>query len=395
MGSIKEWLVQKLGLASNSSADAKCLAVEEMAAEFQVRELAFLTCVNLVANAVGKCKFLTYQGGQEVRGAEYYLWNYAPNVNQNSSEFLHDLIYRLFLNGEAIVISQKNSSGAENLYVADSYLKSNMYADRPVEYSGVTVGDTSFPGVFLENEVLSFRLAQKNIKPVLDRMYASYAKLIETAKDGYEWAGGKHFKVHVNQVASGASDFREKFEAMMTNDMKTFFSAKNAVLPEFDGYQYENIGGSADSGRTTRDIRALVDDVFDFTARALGIPTVLVLGDVAGTEDAMQRWLTTCIDPICDQIEEEITKKRYGYRRWKAGEYLRVDTSGILHFDLFGNAEKVEKLIGSGVYSVNDVRIAAGMAPLPDEWANEHFLTLNIGSMENQARPLEGGVENG
>ncbi len=79
-----------------------------------------------------------------------------------------------------------------------------------------------------------------------------------------------------------------------------------------------------------------------------------------GTADANSRFMTYCIDPLCDQLQEEINRKRYGYEEWKRGNYLRVDSSSILHFDIFENAANVEKLIGSGAFTINDVRRAAG-----------------------------------
>ena len=44
--------------------------------EVYLRELAFWTCVNKIANAISKCEFKTYIKKKEVKGQEYYLWNY-------------------------------------------------------------------------------------------------------------------------------------------------------------------------------------------------------------------------------------------------------------------------------------------------------------------------------
>ena len=43
------------------------------AQEIYVRELAFQAAKNMVANAISKCEFKTYAGGEEVKGEEYYL----------------------------------------------------------------------------------------------------------------------------------------------------------------------------------------------------------------------------------------------------------------------------------------------------------------------------------
>ena len=95
------------------------------------------------------------------------------------------------------------------------------------------------------------------------------------------------------------------------------------------------------------------------------------------------------MDPLCDQLEEEAIRKRYGYEEWVKGNYLRVDSSAILHFDLFANAANVEKIIGSGGFTINDVRRAANQAPINEPWADQHFMTLNIQPMNENVRTLE------
>ena len=70
-----------------------------------------------------------------------------------------------------------------------------------------------------------------------------------------------------------------------------------------------------------------------------------------------------------------------------------MDSSSIIHFDLFENAANVEKLVGSGAYTINDVRRAANQAIINEPWADEHYMTLNISTMGQATRPLtqEGG----
>ena len=104
----------------------------------------------------------------------------------------------------------------------------------------------------------------------------------------------------------------------------------------------------------------------------------------------MTRWLTTCIDPLCDQLSEEINRKRYGFSEWKDGTYLQIDTSAILHFDLFGNAANIEKLIGSAAFCVNDVLDAAGMPKINEPWANQHFVTKNFETLDGAMRRIDG-----
>lgn len=377
---------------SPTTVEVSCRELLAAAQEFQLRDLSFWICANMIANAVGRCEFRTFRDGKEIREREHYLWNVEPNANQNSTAFLHKLVAKLLVDNEALVISTRQREGYDALVVADAWLQNGDYPSRQNEYINVQVGDVSYEKTFREREVLHLKLNHINVKPVLDGLYGAYWRLISAAMKRYEWDKGQHWKVHVGQLASGAEDFTENFSRMIEQQVKTFLDSNGAILPEFDGYAYTNEGGKANV--ELADIQAQMKDVLGFTAKALQIPAVLVDGSIQGTEDAQGRFLTGCIDPICDQLQEEINRKRYGYDRMRAGDYLRVDTSSIRHFDMFANAANVEKLVGSGAFTINDVLRSAGLPTISEPWADEHYMTKNIAALGAETTAL-GGAEGG
>lgn len=375
------------GTSPPQTVEVTCRELFEAAQEYQIRNLCFWICANMVANALGRCEFRTFRNHKEIQEREAYLWNVSPNVNQNSSAFLHKLVARLYENNEALIVDALPRGDLPSLVVADSWQQPEDWPSRQREYRGVQVGDYTYQYPFYENQVLHLQLNHCDMRPVLTGLYNSYIRLVQAAMQDYQWSHGKHWKVHINQIVGGDKEFPQKFQAMLADQIKPFLESSGAILPEFDGYTYEDVSGSGGKG-DTRDIRALIEDIFDFTARAFLIPAVLVNGSVEGTEDANTRFLTNCIDPLADQLQEEINRKRYGYDGWVRGDYLRVDTSSIIHFDLFANAANVEKLVGSGAYTINDVRRAANQAIINEPWANEHFMTLNISTMSETTRNL-------
>lgn len=370
--------------------DVECREMFEAAQDYQMRELCFWWCVNMIANAMGRCEFRTFRNGEEIREAEYYLWNVEPNVNQNATAFMHKLITMLCMNGEALILNTQPNNGRETLVVADSYTEPKIFPAKMNEYADVVVGEFQYNKTFREKDVMHLRLNHIDIRPVLNGLYASYYRLVDTAMRTYRWENGQHWKVHVSQMAQGEKDFTAKFAQMLKEQVKPFIDSDGAILPEFDGYAYED-AGKRNGAKDTRDVKALFMDILEFTAGSFNIPAVLMGGKVEGTQDANTRFLTNCIDPICDQIGEEATRKRYGYDGWKRGDYIMVDSSAIIHFDLFENAANVEKLIGSGGFTINDVRRAAGQAVINEPWANKHFMTLNISDMSQSTRQLENG----
>lgn len=375
--------------------DLVCQELLDAAIDYQVRELSFWCCVNFVANAIGRCEIRTFRDGAEIKGREYYLWNVEPNVNQNSTAFWHKATARLYQDNELLIVPVRRRDGMDAVAVADDWDEPDWTPTRQNEYRNVKVWDFTFTQkVFREDDVIHLKLNHTNMRPILNGLYDSYFKLVKAAMAAYGWEHGQHWKVHVSQVAQGNDGWDEAFTKMISAQIKPFLQSNGAVLPEFDGYKYEQVGSNAGSVKDTRDIKALIDDIFSFTARGFGLADVLLKGSVESTGDAMQRTLTGAIDPICDQFSEEATRKRYGYDEWQKGSYLRMDSSSIQHFDLFGQAANIEKLLGSG-WSLNDIRRAAGEQPINEPWADEHLITKNIGRLDTAEGSQEGGNENG
>lgn len=384
--SFKRWLRPEAG--GPKLEEVPCRELLEAAEEYRIRELAFWCCVNLIATAVGRCEFCTYHRGERVRGPVYYLWNVEPNGRENSTVFLHKLIARLYQDNEALIVPHWLDTSFDAIAVADSWQVPDDDVFYAGEYEGVTIGKISYKSLPADR-VLHLKLNHCDIGPVIRGIFSSYSKLIGVAMKNYTWANGQHWKVKVNQLVSGQEGWEETFQKQIDAQIRPFFNSSSAVLPQFDGWEYENVGKSFESGRDASHIRALVNDVFDFTADALLIPPVLLRGQVEGVGDAQGRFLSQCIDPLMDQLSEEINRKLYGYRLWREKTCLQIDTSAITHFDLFANAANIEKLIGSG-YSYNDVQRAAGAREIDEPWANEHFITKNFAEAQSAVKGEEG-----
>lgn len=361
---------------------------QDAADEFRLRELALNICVNKIANAVARCDFRTFSGGKEIFDELWYRWNVEPNGNQNSSAFLHKLIYKLCTENEALIISQRRRNGGLDMLVADSWKLDGGYTARQNEYHKVKVGKVEYDKTFRESDVLHLTLNHTDIAPVLSALYASYKRMISVAVSAYEFGAGQHWKVHIERMQRGDTEMEERLKKILNEDLKTFLKSPIAAIPEYDGITYTDLSKGTGSDKNLDDVQKLFSDVYQTTTQAFGIPVVLMTGQVEGTKDATQRFLTDCIDPICDQLQEEIQRKEFSFDEFKAGNFIRVDSSAISHFDLFDNAANVEKLIGSGAYSINDVRRAANQPRIPEAWADEHYMTLNIEAVADQTRPL-------
>lgn len=187
-----------------------------LAAELYVRNLAFQSAVNLVANSVSKCEFKTYFKYKEVKKKEYYLFNIEPNKNQNSSNFIHKLIAKLYEENECLVIGID-----DQLLVADTFNKKE-YALFDYQFSQVSVNGFDFNKTFNMSEVLYFKLNNKDIRKLINGMYESYGKLISYAQKSYQKSRGSRGILGVNAVAQGKQDFQTTFDKLMNERFKNF-----------------------------------------------------------------------------------------------------------------------------------------------------------------------------
>jgi HK97 family phage portal protein len=382
------WLSNVFGFTRKTriTADSTDEEIESYCAEIYIREMCFWSAVNIIANAVSKCEFKTYTRGKEVKGPEYYLWNIEPNQNQNSSGFIHKLIAELYRNNECLVVEQSGK-----LLVADSFTR-NPYALYPDTFTDVTVGDFTFKKTFLQSDVLYFQLCEKDMRQVINAMYDSYSRLITYSMKAYQKSRGTKGTFNYETLPVAGTDERKFFDELITRKFKTFMSSGDAIIPLGKGQSYTDIGSKTYSSESTRDIRAMIDDISDFTAKGYNMPPALLRGDIQGTSDAVDQFLTFSIDPLVDMLQEEIIRKRIGQTEFSKGTKIVIDTKTIKHIDLFSISTAIDKLIGSGAFCINDIRRAAGDEIIDEDWAWQHWITKNYSSVEDLLKLItEGG----
>lgn len=387
--SVITWLAEKLGYAPIVPDAATVAEYLELVGETCFRELAYAAAKNMLANCISKCEFRTLLRGEEVKGAEWYLWNVEPNKNENSSRFLRKIVNRLCDNNECLVIEQGGQ-----LLVADSFEKKDYTIYEDI-FTQVTVGDFTFSRSFVQSEVLYWKLADKNIKQTLDALNASYSKMLAYGMKSYQRSRGTKATLEYEAIPPHvAKEDASQWLQGQVEKYKKVVEADNGIATVGKGLKLSPFGRSTTySSETTRDIRAMVGDIFDFTALGFGIPPALLRGDVQGTSDATDNLLTFAVDPWSDFIREEIVRKRIGRDEHLRGTDLIVDTSQVKHVDILSASGQIDKLIGSGVFCVNDILKLLGRPTIDEPWAYEHYITRNYMPFEEALKTITGGGE--
>lgn len=351
----------------------------EQTTKLNIEKFGIVMAINFIASAISKCEFKTFLNGKEVKGDEYYLWNIEPSLNESSTQFLQKLINRLLFYGEALVIGVNGQ-----LLVADSFNQVE-YAVVENYFTDVVVKTMSFNRTFRMSEVMYFRLNDTNIRNLLVNLINGYEELNNMAEGKYKRSGGRKGVARINKPPSGDTEFKKKIDDLFNRQFKTYFEAENAVIHLERGIEYEEQGGESVKKSTSEitDIQNITKEAFDRIAQAFRMPPALLRGDIADVEKITDNFLSFCIDPIVTIIGEEATRKRYGKRAFINGSYIKVDTTCIRHIDIFNISEAFDKLIASGGYSIDDLRMKAGDTPLNTDWSRRHWITKNYQDIEN------------
>jgi HK97 family phage portal protein len=359
--------------------------------QLDIEDFAIQMAINMLAGLIAKCEFKTYVKGQEKKGDEYYLWNVEPNVNQNSSQFIQQLVSKLLHDNEALVVEVNGQ-----LLVADSFTTTG-YALLPSTFSGVTVttfgNNFTFDRTFSMGDVLYFRLNSRNILALLVGVMDGYSQLLSMAMGKYKRAGGRKGIAHVDKTLSGDQKFKQQIDDIFGNGFQKYFDSENAVIHLPNGITYEEITGEGSKKSTSEvnDIANITKEAFARVAQAFRIPPALLQGDIADISKLMDELLTVCIDPLADLIQAEINRKRYGKKAFLEGTYLRIDTTCIKHIDIFDVAAAADKLISDSLYNADELRQKLGDAPINTWWSKRYVLTKNYEPVDSPANSTTGG----
>ena len=346
--------------------------------EVAARELALGAAVNLIAATVSICEVKVYRDGEETKGADYYRWNVRPNPNESAARFMHKLVSRLLMDNEALVIFEN-----EHALVADTFAVKDDRALYPCTYSGVSANGMDFARSFDGEDVCHFKLHDEDARRFVDTFYEGYKSLISASLSSYSRTRAERGVLQTTRMP-GDSKYEETIKEMMQSYFKPYFENDNAVLPLFEGQSYSKTSTTGAREITAADeTRKLMDDVFDMAARAFRIPPALLRGEMADTSQLMTNFLTFCIDPLCKLISDEITAKNFTPEQYISGGRITLDASRLKHYDILDAATAVDKLVSSGVLSVNEIREAIGKPKADEEWGDGHFITKNYTRIEN------------
>ena len=84
-----------------------------------------------------------------------------------------------------------------------------------------------------------------------------------------------------------------------------------------------------------------------------------------------------CINPLIKFIISEFNGKFFTEKEILNGDGLEANTTPIMIYNIFNSASSIDKLIASGMYTINELRLKLGDKLSTEELANKHHITKN------------------
>lgn len=352
------------------------------------KQMALYIAVSYVSNALSKCEIRTYENGKPVKGELYWALNYSPNPNQNGSSFMNDLIESYFYEGHALMV--KPIEARNHFYIATGF----GIDRRPLEanrFTGVSVEHQTLNKEFDATNACYFRLENKEARAVVNSMYQELGQLLTMAMEGYKKANGDRFLYHKESRAGGTRKDDILSTEEVNDRLRGFIRNPSGVLALPTSVTLEQLKAN---GASSADVIALRKDIFEMVAGAIKIPQSMMYGNMTNTNDVMNQFITFGVDPIADMISKELTRGFYTFHTWKGDENrIQIDTSKITHLDMFQVADKADKLISSGAFNIDEVRIPLGADPLNTEFSQAHWVTKNYSPIQEALRQLQASTD--
>lgn len=353
--------------------------IDDPAQRIYLKEAALETCINFIGRNIAQSEFRFMKDSKRIKDDWDYLLNVRPNTDQSAADFWQRFIYKLIFDNEVLVVL----SDTDDLLIADSFLRKE-FALYPDIFESVVVKNYQFQRSFSMDEVIYLNYNNKKLTKFLDGLFNDYGELfgrmMEASQRGYQIRA----KVNVEAQQSLDDESRNKLQEFIDKLFGAIKSNSVALLPMFKGFGYDEVAKGDVKGPSIEELtkikRALTDDV----AEILGIPTALVHGEMADLEKSMKAYIKFCNNTLLKKISDELNAKLITKDDYIAGK--KIDVKGIREKSIIENAEAVDKLVASGTFTRNEVRVFFGEERADDPELDKYVITKNYQTVEQASK---------
>lgn len=353
-----------------------------------LKRMAIQTCIEFLARTISQSEFRITKNHKIIKDKTYYKLNVRPNTDSSATDFWQKVIYKLIYDNEVLIVV----SDSKDLLVADDYER-KKFALYPDYFKHVRIDEYEFERTFNMDEVIYLKYNNEKLNQFTDGLFEDYGeifgRMINAQKRNYQIRG------ILNNISNKVENKEEieKTQAYITKILKSFNENSVAVAPLTKNFDFQDLSSSNKSSNAPfEDLTKLQKSLLDNVAKAIGIPPSLIHGDLADLENALESYNKFCVKPLLKKIENELNAKLFTENEILNGKKIKVIS--VDKVDPLEMSDSIDKLVGSGTFNRNQVRIMVGEEPVDDPEMDKYYITKNYKeskSGESNEQPLKGG----
>ncbi|WP_345789970.1 phage portal protein [Staphylococcus capitis] len=364
--------------------------IRETSHKAYIKKWALDTCINHIARTISQTKFEIIDGdNKDTSSTTHYKLNVRPNTDESAATFWQKVIRKLIYDNEVLIVV----TDTKDLIIADDFVREE-YALYDDIFDHIVVGEFEFERSFRMSEVIYLEYNNEPITNMLYGLFSDYGdvfgRLIRSNLMNNQIRATLEMDANTvinQQTQENIQSFINKaYDAFSTNDV--------AIVPVQKGYNYtEHTNDNTSSKSQIEEMAKVPNQLLSYVARNLGIPLGLINGDTADIEAMTDNYMKFCIKPIIEKITDELNAKLFSERGYKEGKRIKaisIDQKGPLEV-----SEAIDKLIASGSFNRDEIRVLTGFEPIGSEEMQKFIITKNYQTVDEASTSNEGGDING
>lgn len=332
--------------------------------DLHLRQYAVHTVVDRIINV---CLLAQFQS--EDSSNFLYKLNYKPNPYENGNEFKRKIITNMIYNGECVIVKP-----FDDYYVAESF----TYDDKTKLFT-VTTEYSTIEKTYSVDDVIHVRYNNVKFEEFLRTLRQSYDKLYKRVLEVQMRQQQIRVYAPFKGVTSKSEENAKKFMNFLSGMKKQLENESIAVVPRQDDYDVEEHSQNY-LGRSAEELGTIENMYVKQVANILQVPPLLFSGDLADTSEHSKNFVRWCVKPIMNEIANEFNAKQT--KSSLKDNLITVNTIECVYVSEFEMARDVEKMIGSGVWTIDDVLVLLGKKRQKTKDTTRRYLTKNIGIIE-------------
>lgn len=365
--------------------------LHETSQKAYIKKWALDTCINHIARTISQTKFeIIDSEGKDTSSTTHYKLNVRPNTDESAATFWQKVIRKLIYDNEVLIVV----TDSKDLIIADDFVREE-YALYDDIFDHIIVGEFEFERSFRMSEVIYLEYNNESITNMLMGLFSDYGDIFGRMIKSNLMNNQIRATLAMDTSVSMNQESQQKIQSFINKAYESFDKNDIAIVPLQKGYEYKehSSNNGAKTSSQIEDMAKVPNQLLSYVARNLGIPVGLINGDTADIEAMTDNYMKFCIKPIIEKITDELNAKLFSERGYKKGKRIKaisIDQKGPLEV-----SEAVDKLIASGSFNRDEIRVLTGFEPIGSEEMQKFIITKNYQTVDEETTGDEGGDING